>query len=152
IYVMPFLMGVELLGVVNGPVLRKDWLDKLKLETPKTIADWEKVLTAFRDGDPNGNGKKDEIPLIFGVAPTTMADTEDNHFLVGVYGISNDFYRENGTVIYGPSRPQFKGYLATMAKWYRHGLIDKGYATTDGKLTDAKLTNHHLGANTGYEG
>jgi len=40
--------------------LRKDWMDKLGLKEPVTIDDWHSVLTAFRDRDPNGNGKKDE--------------------------------------------------------------------------------------------
>src|SRR5690606_26912925 len=62
IYVMPFLLGDPSLSVVHGPIIREDWLKKVGLEQPKTIADWEAMLTAFRDGDPNGNGQKDEIP------------------------------------------------------------------------------------------
>ena len=39
------------------------WLDKLGLDMPGTTDEYEAVLTAFRDDDPNGNGKQDEIPL-----------------------------------------------------------------------------------------
>jgi putative aldouronate transport system substrate-binding protein len=147
IYVMPFLLGDDLLGVVNGPVLRKDWLEKLNLQEPKTVAEWEKVLTAFRDGDPNGNGKKDEIPFLY-----SLADADFNNILVGAWGITSEFYHENGTVKYGPVQPQFKEYVTTMAKWYKDGLIDKDYATTDAKLKDAKVSNNQLGAFTGYAG
>ncbi|MCL2832494.1 MAG: extracellular solute-binding protein, partial [Treponema sp.] len=38
------------------------WLDKLGLKVPTTTAEFRTVLEAFRDRDPNGNGKKDEIP------------------------------------------------------------------------------------------
>ncbi len=31
---------------------------------PRTTDQHTKVLKAFRDGDPNGNGAADEIPLI----------------------------------------------------------------------------------------
>ncbi|MDF2659663.1 MAG: transporter substrate-binding protein [Paenibacillus sp.] len=147
IYVMPFLLGDELLAIVNGPVIRKDWLDKLNLKVPTTISEWETVLTAFRDQDPNGNGKKDEIPYLF-----SIADNEYNHLFVGAWGIGMDFYNEKGKVKYGPIEPQFKEFLATMNKWYKAGLIDRDYATTDAKLKDAKVTNNQLGSLSAYPG
>jgi len=147
IYVMPFLLGDELLSVVNGPAIRKDWLDKLGLQVPRTIADWETVLTAFRDQDPNGNGKKDEIPLLI-----NFGDIEFSHMFIGAWGIAADFYQEGGKVKYGPIEPQFKEFLATMAKWYKEGLLDKDYATTDGKLKDAKITGNQVGAFNAYAG
>jgi len=44
--------------------INQTWLDKLQLQMPTNIDELEKVLIAFRDKDPNGNGKKDELPLI----------------------------------------------------------------------------------------
>ena len=43
--------------------INQDWLDTLGLTAPTTIDELYDVAVAFRDGDPNGNGKKDEIPL-----------------------------------------------------------------------------------------
>ncbi|MDI9519747.1 MAG: extracellular solute-binding protein [Bacillota bacterium] len=40
------------------------WLDKLGLEKPTTTEEFYNVLVAFRDNDPNGNGEKDELPMI----------------------------------------------------------------------------------------
>lgn len=40
------------------------WLKNLSLQVPETTEDLEKVLTAFKTMDPNGNGINDEIPLI----------------------------------------------------------------------------------------
>ncbi|WP_135557373.1 type 2 periplasmic-binding domain-containing protein [Paenibacillus cymbidii] len=39
--------------------IRKDWLDKLGLAIPQSYDDYVKVLKAFRNNDPDGNGKKD---------------------------------------------------------------------------------------------
>jgi putative aldouronate transport system substrate-binding protein len=39
------------------PYLRKDWLDKLNLEVPKTTDDLYNVMKAFVEKDPGGNGK-----------------------------------------------------------------------------------------------
>ena len=40
------------------------WLEKLGLEKPTTTEEFYNVLVAFRDQDPNGNGQKDELPMI----------------------------------------------------------------------------------------
>ena len=44
--------------------INQDWLTKLNLKMPTDPESLYDVLVAFRDGDPNGNGKKDEKPLI----------------------------------------------------------------------------------------
>ncbi len=44
--------------------INKTWLDKLGLEKPTTTDEYYQVLKAFKEKDPNGNGKADEIPLV----------------------------------------------------------------------------------------
>ncbi len=41
----------------------KPWLDKLGLKVPETTDEFEAMLKAFKEKDPNGNGKADEIPM-----------------------------------------------------------------------------------------
>ena len=41
------------------------WLQKVEAEVPRTVDELTDVLRKFRDGDPNKNDKKDEIPLTF---------------------------------------------------------------------------------------
>ena len=43
--------------------LNSAWLEKLGLEQPKTTDELKTVLEAFKNEDPNGNGKADEVPL-----------------------------------------------------------------------------------------
>ncbi|MBE6788409.1 MAG: hypothetical protein E7539_01965 [Ruminococcaceae bacterium] len=43
--------------------INKTWLDNLKLKVPTTMTELRNVLRAFRDGDPNRNGQKDELPM-----------------------------------------------------------------------------------------
>ena len=40
------------------------WLENLDLEVPTTSEELKDVLVAFANDDPNGNGTKDEIPLL----------------------------------------------------------------------------------------
>lgn len=50
-------------GSKNRAWIYQPWLDKLGLDMPTTTDELEEVLTAFKEGDPNGNGKADEIPF-----------------------------------------------------------------------------------------
>jgi putative aldouronate transport system substrate-binding protein len=43
----------------EGVVIRKDWLDKLGLQVPKTTEDFLNVMKAFTFKDPDGDGKND---------------------------------------------------------------------------------------------
>ncbi|MBO9610513.1 MAG: extracellular solute-binding protein [Paenibacillaceae bacterium] len=140
IFVMPYLNSDYYSQVNLGPIIRKDWLDKLGLQLPATIDDWHNVLTAIKTKDPNGNGKNDEIPLL-----PSYWDAWSS-----AWGVGTSFYQENGQVKYGPIQPAFKDFLATMRKWYDEGLIDKDYAATDGKLLDSKMSGDTMGTIVGY--
>jgi putative aldouronate transport system substrate-binding protein len=43
--------------------INHEWLETLGLEMPQTTEEYAEVLRAFKDGDPNGNGEADEVPL-----------------------------------------------------------------------------------------
>ena len=43
----------------EGILIRKDWLDKLGLQVPVTVDDYNKVMQAFTFNDPDGDGKND---------------------------------------------------------------------------------------------
>lgn len=64
IYAFPFYIADP--GDAQSPSMwiNKSWLTELNLEMPATTDDLYDVLVAFRDQDPNGNMKNDEIPLI----------------------------------------------------------------------------------------
>jgi len=104
---------------VHYPVwIRKDWLDELGLEVPKTIDEFETVLKAFKENDLAGNGKT--IPML-----TSFENLP--HCLLGAY-------TENGTGVYtSPDGlmmpffmdPGYKDMLTELNDWYKDGLIDK---------------------------
>lgn len=62
IYSLPQVEG-SIASSVQKMWINKVWLDNLKLSMPKTTDEFLAVLIAFRDNDPNKNGKKDEIPV-----------------------------------------------------------------------------------------
>ncbi|MBQ2615139.1 MAG: extracellular solute-binding protein [Clostridia bacterium] len=125
-----------------GPTIRKDWLDKLGMEVPTTIDEWEKVLVAFRDGDPNGNGKKDEMPL------TAVPN------FYGAFGLvyENFYVSPEGEFTFTNMGPRYKAFLETMNRWYEMGLINPEYPTMDTKTRDSYITGDIAGAYVGYTG
>ena len=64
IYSTPIYKGVWP-DSVGTQFINKQWLEYLDMEVPTTWDELEQVLIAFRDGDPNQNGEKDEIPMDF---------------------------------------------------------------------------------------
>ncbi|MDR6884641.1 ABC transporter substrate-binding protein [Bacillus sp. 3255] len=147
IYAFPFLRGDDKVRVFFGPSIRQDWLDKLGLKMPETIDEWYNVLKAFKEKDPNGNGKADEIPIYL----DKNLFATDAPFL-GAWGINYSFYQDGGKVKYGPIQPAYKEFLATMNKWYKEGLLDKDFAAPNDKLFDNKMTTNLLGATASFNG
>ncbi|MBP1995766.1 extracellular solute-binding protein [Paenibacillus eucommiae] len=145
IYAFPTIADDPKLSIFNGLIVRKDWLDKLGLQPPKTIEDWENMLIAFRDKDPNGNGKQDEIPLIYNKESFFIS-----YAFAGAYGITTDFYNDHGQIKYGPYEPRFKEYLALLHRWYQEGLIDQNYLTIDEKIIGTKVTQDRVGSFDGW--
>jgi putative aldouronate transport system substrate-binding protein len=47
----------------NMMYINQDWLDAVGMQSPTNTTELLEVLKAFRDKDPNGNGKSDEIPM-----------------------------------------------------------------------------------------
>ncbi|MBO9606548.1 MAG: extracellular solute-binding protein [Paenibacillaceae bacterium] len=119
----------------NDPVLwvREDWAQKLNVQAPKTLDDYEKLLDAFTNGDPDGNGKKDT----YGVAPAFKATYNDSFnlgWVFGAYGALPNTWTKaaDGTLAYGSVQPQIKQGLAKLRDW-----AAKGYIPTEAGLWDA---------------
>ncbi|NSW89259.1 MAG: extracellular solute-binding protein [Firmicutes bacterium] len=144
-YMFPFLK-IDPSLKAGGPVIRKDWLDKLSLSIPKTLDDWYNMLKTFKEKDPNGNGKTDEIPLI---ARKEIGRLEGLTSFTAPFGVVFGFYQDDGKIKYGPIEEGYKQFIITMNKWYKEGLLDREFAATDEKSFDAKLTSERAGAYIG---
>ncbi|TVY10826.1 extracellular solute-binding protein [Paenibacillus cremeus] len=144
-YVFPFVRGDDSLKVFHGPIIRKDWLDELGLPVPTTIDEWHTTLKAFKEK------KGAAAPISFVSTPRPLNDMSTGDF-VGAFGVTKDFYLDNGQVKFGPMEKGYKDFLATMRQWYTEGLLDKNIATTDGKALDANLSSGATGATVGNAG
>ncbi|KIL40602.1 hypothetical protein SD70_12770 [Gordoniibacillus kamchatkensis] len=107
----------------NSLWIRKDWLDKLGLQPPKTLDDFKKVLIAFTENDPDGNGKKDTYGL------TGVGDFTPIHAFTPVYAafglpIPGNYMVENGKVVYSTLDPRTPQAIAYIAELIKLGVVD----------------------------
>ncbi len=144
IFMFPTIRLDPITRANSGFAIRKDWLDRAGLPVPETIDEWYTMLKAFQDMDMNGNGLKDECFVSMGFEKTSQS--MDN-FAVA-YGLvaGTDLYVKDGQVKYGAYEPEFKDFVAEMAKWYSEGLLDPEFSTQDSKQFDSKMVNDMGGA------
>lgn len=134
-YVFPSLRGSDIDCVYSGPIVRKDWLDKLGMDIPVTINDWDKMLRGFK------NELNVAIPL------SVMNNFLVDGLFAGAYGVCGSFFiDDNGKVKYGPMEDGYYEFLKLMNTWYEDGLLDKNISTVDAKSIDTNMLNDRLGA------
>jgi len=139
IYYIPYLPDGEF---GRGYFIRTDWLKQLNLKTPQNIEELHDVLVAFRDRDPNGNGKKDEVPLF-------MRQWEELIRLVTLWDGHasgsdqfHDFYVKDGKLNHGYTEEGYRVGIRNLAKWYKEGLIDKEVFTRGSRSREYLLSNN----------
>lgn len=130
---------------------RKDWLDKLNLEVPTTIEEYEAVLTAFVENDPDGNSKKDTAALaerafgsIFGAYGLRCVTGGFAGFNVEEMQLGED------NVPFFPwIRPEAKEVLTLLNRWYQKGIIDKEFITGENHGGYAWLSHSFMNGRIG---
>jgi len=129
----------------NRTFINKAWLDKLGLAVPKTTEELKDVLIAFRDNDPNGNGKKDEIGVYGyqgGWYGENVLATLMNSFVFWNRGGQNGglSLAEDGSTVIAPFATEgWKEGLLYMNDLYNEGLLAPGIFIDDGSQFKATL-------------
>ncbi|MBU7595734.1 extracellular solute-binding protein [Metabacillus halosaccharovorans] len=130
--------------------VRQDWLDKLGLEVPKTMDELYTVMKAFKEQDPDGNGKDDTYGLML-----------QKDFLVpGVaesVGLMNGFHAyprmwvedESGKLVYGSAQPEMKKALTFLSKLYEEGMIEQDFGAKTSDKAAELAASGKVGVNFG---
>lgn len=139
IYSLPFVDSE--LGFLSYQKLwiNQTWLDKLGLEMPETIDDLYSVLKAFKEEDPNGNGKADEIPM------ASSKDVNVHNVIQAAFGFTGHLDVTTGDVRFAPMEEEYRDYLTFMNKLFEEGLYDSESFTQDKQHVNAKGANEQLG-------
>ncbi|MBM7566107.1 extracellular solute-binding protein [Paenibacillus sacheonensis] len=130
--------------------VRQDWLDKLSLQAPRTIDDLVTVAIAFKEKDPDGNGKPDTIGLAL-----------QNQFMdpgftdaVSIFNAFNAYPKSwvkdsSGQLVWGGIQDTNKKPLEVLAGMYKEGLLDSEFALSDGNKEAEFITSGKAGMQIG---
>ena len=127
------LMAIPETVVDHGPCLmwlRKDWMDQLGLEDPKTLEDAYDIIDEFvknRMGTEEG-----ETPVGL-VCDTDLVGTTSSSYSVDPvfdsFGASpKRWISQNGEITYGSLTEETKEALKCLSELYKRGTIDQNFA------------------------
>lgn len=134
IYALPYVSDCYHCTVIQKLWIYTPWLEKLGLDMPTTTEEFHNVLKAFKEQDPNGNGKADEIPFAGSIA--TPGNNIDN-FVMNAFiydNITHDNFGlllKDGKIDAAFNKPEWKEGLLYLHQLYADGLIAPESLTMD---------------------
>lgn len=141
IYATPYVQEGEDGTIASNIMINMTWLKRLNLEKPTTLEEFEKVLTAFKEQDANGNGDpSDEIPMTF----KFNGSQRDIGGFFGAFGypdtLTDDgshIVIDNGKLVYVPATENYK----EACRYYYDHFFSKGLIDLEGFTMDKKTYN-----------
>jgi putative aldouronate transport system substrate-binding protein len=133
----PLVKDGKVYGIAIAPALadgqvmliRQDWLDKLNLKAPTTIEEFENVMAAFTNNDPDGNGKNDTYGFTFsGKESYNTGWVSDPVMIFSAYtgkNLPHQWNENDGKLSYGSVAEGTKDALGKLSEWYKKGYLNK---------------------------
>ena len=129
------LMALPETNIDDGPSLcwlRKDWMDKLGLDAPKTVEDVENIVHEFVQKDPGGNGKGETVGLVCDDELTGGCGYSyeyQNDIIFASFGAfpKQWIYNKAGEVVYGSVQNEAKAALGKLRQMYQQGTLDNNF-------------------------
>lgn len=133
----------------GAPILmiRKDWMDRLNLEAPKTFDDVKKIAAAFVNNDPDGNGVDDTIGI--GLDNNIFFNTSSTAWqgMNAAFGVQPTIWVKNGEgkLEYGSVQPKMRDYLIALSDMYKQNLLYKDILKVDFSGLETQIINEKCG-------
>jgi len=128
IYGIPFIKGDHNTNV--GLVVRKDILDSLGLENPKTLDEFYNTLKIIKE-------KTGKIPLTLSAFNLYSYNTTLGLFM-GSFDLGYITTERNGKLSFSAMLPEYKNFLIYFKKLYDEQLLDNEFAINKGNQTFTK--------------
>lgn len=121
------------------------WLEAADMKLPETYEEFYNGLVAMRDGDLDGNGVDDTIPL-----SGTFNQYSVDPFVAGALGIpftnvASRWMTDGDKVVFVPTDDIYIEYLTRMKQLFDEKLLDQEYFTQNEEQLRAKGNNMQLG-------
>lgn len=123
-YGMPLVALTHIDNLRSMPFINTAWLEKLGLEMPTNLDELYTVLKAFKEQDPNGNGKQDEVPFLGGGTGNGSVFA----WIMNAFqytNMDNPYIVEDGKVSHALTTEEFRDAVKYIRKLYQEGLISE---------------------------
>ena len=128
------LMALPEAVIDHGPCLlwmRKDWIDQLGLEEPKTLEEAMDIIQVFQENRMGADEGEEPVGL---VCDTNFVSTTSQNY--SVEPVFEKFYAyprrwikdENGEIIYGSLTEETRSAVAYLRELYERGILDQNFA------------------------
>lgn len=126
--------------------VRTDWLKKLNLPEPKTMADLMKIAEEFKAKDPGGTGTPYGIAVSKNPFSIDTGVTGLRAFLNGYHAYENMWIEDgNGGLVNSDIQPEVKNALAALQEMFKKGLIDPEFTVKDVEKEAELIYNNSIG-------
>ena len=136
-------------GIMPVMWIRRDWMDKLGYEAPKTMKELEALALAFVTEDPDENGADDT----YGIALSNDLYSSDLCDLTGVFAgfeaYPEEWIEQDGSIVSGFIQPEVKNALETMSVWYQEGIFDPEFIAKDSSKVAEDIISGKVGISFG---
>lgn len=127
------LMAIPETVTDHGPRLlwlRKDWMDELGLEEPKTLDDAFDIIKAFTENGMGASEGEDPVGL---VCDTELVGSTSSSYSVDpvfdkFHASPQRWINKKGDIVYGSVTQETKNALSYLHKLYARGIIDQNFA------------------------
>ncbi|MDD7389896.1 MAG: extracellular solute-binding protein [Lachnospiraceae bacterium] len=141
--------------VYTGPSLlwlRKDWIDSLGLQEPKTMEEAMEVVRKFVEENPGAN-ENGNVGLVFD--PSLVGQSDQCFSLDPIFDSFHAYpgkwiQGENGKMICGSVTEETKMALKKLSEYYRNGILDRAFMVSNAKNLPELLKDGRSGAFFGW--
>ena len=127
------LMAIPETVTDHGPRLlwlRKDWMDELGLEEPKTLEDAFNIIESFVANKMGTSDGEDPVGL---VCDTDLVGNTSSSYSVEpvfdkFYASPQQWVNQNGQIVYGSVTQETKNALSYLHELYERGVLDQNFA------------------------
>lgn len=139
IYYMP---TIDTLIDVYGTAIMANryWMEAVDAENPTTVEEFYQICKLFKESDPNGNGKDDEIPCYLELYYLKAMGSS-----WGIDLQNGFFVNEQGTIECSYASERYKNFLEYWKRMYEEGLLNADFATATWDSSINVMSNNMLG-------
>ena len=127
------LMAIPETVTDHGPRLlwlRKDWMDELGLEEPKTLEDAFDIIESFVANKMGTSDGEEPVGL---VCDTDLVGNTSSSYSVEpvfdkFYASPQQWVNQNGQIVYGSVTQETKNALSYLHELYERGVLDQNFA------------------------